>query len=310
MTRRGGIVRLGVLTLAYVAIGQHVPALQPPQAAAKILLPLKRFTFTIDPATPLADLLPTPPEIEAPLLPWLVDDLAKVPEIRFEKAPIAQDRVGLSDLDKLPAEEQRRRFRRAEEWRDNDMRTTAFGIAKINLVNSRGTDQFMKELLKTRPDLAGLPFLLGDACRLSKDRGVAFTHHVDSIRLVLSRGPDRDEAPAKTFWSRYEARPGRMPADSSIAADLIPAQTAALMQILGPAPKTLRLGLIKHLDALEHAETTKALKRLSVSEAVQELDLTGASCLVFQHGSSGRLNVIYRRADGNVGWVDPPAVTP
>ena len=58
------------------------------------------------------------------------------------------------------------------------------------------------------------------------------------------------------------------------------------------------------------AETTKSLKRLSVSEAVQELDLTGATCLVFQHGSSGRVNVIYRRADGNVGWVDPPAVTP
>src|SRR5436190_3006258 len=58
------------------------------------------------------------------------------------------------------------------------------------------------------------------------------------------------------------------------------------------------------------AEATTALKRLSVSEAVMELDLTGATCLVFQHGSSGRVNVIYRRADGNVGWVDPPAVTP
>jgi propionyl-CoA carboxylase beta chain len=37
------------------------------------------------------------------------------------------------------------------------------------------------------------------------------------------------------------------------------------------------------------------LKRLSVSEAVMELDLTGATCIVFQHGSSGRLNIIYRR---------------
>jgi hypothetical protein len=53
-----------------------------------------------------------------------------------------------------------------------------------------------------------------------------------------------------------------------------------------------------------------SLKRLSVSEAVMELDLTGATCIVFQHGSSGRLNIIYRRGDGNVGWVDPPAVTP
>lgn len=54
------------------------------------------------------------------------------------------------------------------------------------------------------------------------------------------------------------------------------------------------------------AEATTSLKRLSVSEAVLELDLSGASCLVFQHGSSGRINVIYRRTDGNIGWVDPP----
>ena len=57
------------------------------------------------------------------------------------------------------------------------------------------------------------------------------------------------------------------------------------------------------------AEATTSLKQLSVSEAVMELDLTGAACIVFQHGSSGRVNIIYRRADGNVGWVDPPAVT-
>jgi ribosomal subunit interface protein len=58
------------------------------------------------------------------------------------------------------------------------------------------------------------------------------------------------------------------------------------------------------------AEATTSLKQLSVSEAVMELDLTGAACLVFQHGSSGRVNIIYRRTDGNVGWVDPPTVTP
>jgi len=56
------------------------------------------------------------------------------------------------------------------------------------------------------------------------------------------------------------------------------------------------------------AEATTSLKRLSVSEAVMELDLTGVACIVFQHGSSGRVNIIYRRPDGNVGWVDPPAL--
>ena len=58
------------------------------------------------------------------------------------------------------------------------------------------------------------------------------------------------------------------------------------------------------------AEATTSLKLLSVSEAVMELDLTGAPVLVFRHGGSGRVNVIYRRPDGNVGWVDPPVVNP
>ena len=56
------------------------------------------------------------------------------------------------------------------------------------------------------------------------------------------------------------------------------------------------------------AETTSSLKRLSVSEAVMELDLTGAPVVVFVHGTSGRVNLIYKRPDGNIGWVDPPAV--
>lgn len=53
-------------------------------------------------------------------------------------------------------------------------------------------------------------------------------------------------------------------------------------------------------------ESTRALHRLSVSEAVMELDLTGAPCLVFQHAGSGRVNIVYRRHDGAIGWVDPP----
>jgi ribosomal subunit interface protein len=57
------------------------------------------------------------------------------------------------------------------------------------------------------------------------------------------------------------------------------------------------------------AEQTTALKQLSVSEAVMELDLTGAPVVVFRHASHGRVNLVYRRPDGNVGWVDPPAST-
>ena len=55
------------------------------------------------------------------------------------------------------------------------------------------------------------------------------------------------------------------------------------------------------------AESTKRLRRMTVSFAVMELDLTGAPVVVFRHASHGRVNIVYRRADGNVGWVDPPS---
>ena len=56
------------------------------------------------------------------------------------------------------------------------------------------------------------------------------------------------------------------------------------------------------------AETTTVLRRLSVSEAVVELDLTGAPLVVFRHAIHGRVNLVYRRPDGQVGWIDPPTV--
>lgn len=55
------------------------------------------------------------------------------------------------------------------------------------------------------------------------------------------------------------------------------------------------------------AETTRPLDHLSVSEAVIELDLTGVPALVFRHAGHGRVNVVYRRGDGSIGWVDPPS---
>jgi ribosomal subunit interface protein len=57
------------------------------------------------------------------------------------------------------------------------------------------------------------------------------------------------------------------------------------------------------------AESTTDIADLSVSDAVAELDLTGAPVIVFRHAGSGRINVVYRRADGHLGWIDPPDST-
>jgi ribosomal subunit interface protein len=55
------------------------------------------------------------------------------------------------------------------------------------------------------------------------------------------------------------------------------------------------------------AESTTTLRRLSVAEAVMELDMTGSPVMCFVNDGSGRVNVVYRRPDGNIGWIDPPA---
>jgi len=56
------------------------------------------------------------------------------------------------------------------------------------------------------------------------------------------------------------------------------------------------------------AESTTTLKSMSVSEAVMQLDMTGTAVVVFRHASHGRVNLVYRRPDGNIGWIDPPTV--
>jgi ribosomal subunit interface protein len=53
------------------------------------------------------------------------------------------------------------------------------------------------------------------------------------------------------------------------------------------------------------AEAEGALRELSVSAAVMQLDLTDDAFLLFRNASHGRINVVHRRADGNVGWIDP-----
>ncbi len=53
------------------------------------------------------------------------------------------------------------------------------------------------------------------------------------------------------------------------------------------------------------AEGAQPLKTLSVASAVAELDLTGAPVVVFQHATNSRVNIVYRRRDGAIGWLDP-----
>ena len=55
------------------------------------------------------------------------------------------------------------------------------------------------------------------------------------------------------------------------------------------------------------AETRVDIPEASVSDAVMLMDLRNTSALMFKNSASGELNMIYRREDGNIGWVEPQA---
>ncbi|MEM6594247.1 MAG: ribosome-associated translation inhibitor RaiA [Pseudomonadota bacterium] len=53
------------------------------------------------------------------------------------------------------------------------------------------------------------------------------------------------------------------------------------------------------------AEMETKIPSLSVGEAVMQMEIAGAPVLVFRNEGNKGINVVYRRDDGNVGWIDP-----
>ncbi|MEK9661555.1 MAG: ribosome-associated translation inhibitor RaiA [Alphaproteobacteria bacterium] len=86
----------------------------------------------------------------------------------------------------------------------------------------------------------------------------------------------------------------RMPAQQYVLAGYEPDEPAGTTEAEGDNPVII-------------AEDTTHIEELSVSEAVMRLDIADQPALMFRNAGSGSLNVVYRRADGNVGWIDPTA---
>ncbi|HSI42544.1 MAG TPA: ribosome-associated translation inhibitor RaiA [Xanthobacteraceae bacterium] len=141
-------------------------------------------------------------------------------------------------------------------------------------------------------------------CALHLDSGMVLQAHGDAQDPYASA--DVAVEHIETRLRRYKGRFKHRPANNEPAG--IPAEFAALTVFSAP-----------DIDEDEDmggwsptvvAESSTSLPQLAVSDAVLELDLTGAAVLVFRHASHGRINVVYRRPDGHVGWVDPPALQP
>lgn len=61
----------------------------------------------------------------------------------------------------------------------------------------------------------------------------------------------------------------------------------------------------EHDAPLVIAEQDAHLERLAVSEAVMKMDLADLPAMIFINSSNNRVNVVYRRQDGNIAWIDP-----
>lgn len=126
-------------------------------------IPGPRFNFTIDAKTPVKDLLPPPPAVKTVEGPVLSDDLKAIPEVEFQARPKITNDGKLTEQ-------------------------TAHQLAKINHLNAKKTDEFMRALIASRPDLTGLPFIMGDDCRTAGERSRLFAQAVNTVRQALGGG--------------------------------------------------------------------------------------------------------------------------
>lgn len=111
--------------------------------------------------------------------------------------------------------------------------------------------------------------------------------HVGATAYVLA---DAGEEEGPSGDTAAQAAPG----------DTGTAPSAALAH--GDTPPT---GAEDSLRAVIVAEGTDKVPALSVGEAVMQMELNDASFLLFVNEARGRLNAVYRRSDGNIGWIDP-----
>lgn len=80
----------------------------------------------------------------------------------------------------------------------------------------------------------------------------------------------------------------------------------AAMYVLAPSGHEAEEQEPEDLQPIIVAEMETKIPSLSVGEAVMQMELAGAPVLVFRNEKHNGVNVVYRRDDGNVGWIDPP----
>ncbi|HVF36307.1 MAG TPA: ribosome-associated translation inhibitor RaiA [Sphingomicrobium sp.] len=116
--------------------------------------------------------------------------------------------------------------------------------------------------------------------------------------VAFDGAADKIEKQLKRYLSRLRERRG-----GGDGADPTVPDNAAYTVFAAPADEAEP---IPHAPAII-AETRVDIPEASVSDAVMMLDLRNTNALMFRNPNSGDLNMVYRRDDGTIGWVEPSA---
>lgn len=121
------------------------------------------------------------------------------------------------------------------------------------------------------------------------------SHRAPKAELALAGAADRIETQLRRYVKRLRSH-------KSVETDLPYVENAAYTILTG-ADADQAEGQFPTIVAEARVDVPDA----SVSDAVMLMDLRNTTALMFKNSATGELNMIYRREDGNIGWVEPQA---
>lgn len=89
----------------------------------------------------------------------------------------------------------------------------------------------------------------------------------------------------------------------------IPAQVRDVASFIIKSSSAEEMDEPEELNPVIIAEMAHSLQELSVGEAAMQLDISTLPFVLFVNTKNGQINLVYRREDGNIGWIDPGTVT-
>lgn len=120
------------------------------------------------------------------------------------------------------------------------------------------------------------------------------SNRANDAHIAFDGAADKIERQLKRYMSRLRERRGE-PEQVEEEADAAYTVFAAPLDEEEPLPPSPAIV----------AETRVDIPEASVSDAVMMLDLRNTNALMFRNANSGTYNMVYRRGDGTIGWVEP-----